>query len=145
MLRGDDDREESERVEAPADGVAADVAADGDANQDAGWDDLAEAPLEFDPDDPVCGRCEDDDVLVDADGGEYQIAQGASVPKAPSREIQARDNLTHLPYASWCPWCVMGRRNNSPHFRSKTGPDRRLPLLVVDYAFVRDKEDAALC
>ena len=109
------------------------------------WDDLAEAPLEFDPEDPVCGPCADDDVVVDSDGEEFQAARGASTPKAPSREAQARHNLTHLPYASWCPWCIMGRRANAPHFRSKDGSDRSLPLFVVDYAFVRDKDDAVLC
>ena len=83
------------------------------------WDDIAETPLEFDPEDPVCGPCADNDVVVDSDGEEFQAARGASTPKAPSREAQARHNLTHLPYASWCPWCIMGRRANAPHFKSK--------------------------
>ena len=90
-------------------------------DREKSWDDLAEAPLEFDPDDPVPAPCEDDDVFVASDGGEFQAARGASTPKAPSKEAQARHNLTHLPYASWCPWCIMGRRNNAPHFRSKNG------------------------
>ena len=72
------------------------------------------------------------------------MARATSLPKAPSKEIQARHNLTHLPYASWCPWCVMGRRTNSPHFRS-SGSDRSLPLFVADYAFVRDREDEVMC
>ena len=55
-----------------------------------------------------------------------------------------KHNLTHLPYASWCPWCVMGRKANAAHFRSN-GSDRSLPLLAVDYAFVRDKDDDVLC
>ena len=114
-------------------------------DREKSWDDLAEAPLEFDPDDPVPAPCEDDDVFVASDGGEFQAARGASTPKAPSKEAQARHNLTHLPYASWCPWCIMGRRNNAPHFRSKNGSDRSLPLFVVDYAFVRDKDDDVLC
>ena len=110
------------------------------------WDDLAEAPLEFDPWDPVCAPCDDQDiVVVGSDGGEFQASRGAATPKAPSREIQLRHNLTHLPYDSWCPWCVMGRKANAPHLRSKTGSDRSLPLLVADYAFVRDKDDAVLC
>ena len=39
----------------------------------------------------------------------------------------------------------MGRKANAPHFRSKGGSDRSLPLLVVDYAFVRDRDDEGLC
>ena len=69
-------------------------------DREKSWDDLAEAPLEFDPDDPVPAPCEDDDVFVASDGGEFQAARGASTPKAPSKEAQARHNLTHLPYAS---------------------------------------------
>ena len=115
------------------------------ADWDHGWDELAEAALAFDPDDPICGAVADDeDVIVASDGSEFQMARAASSPKAPSKEIQARHNLTHLPYASWCPWCVMGRRTNSPHFRS-SGSDRSLPLFVADYAFVRDREDEVMC
>ena len=139
MLRGDgvDD------ADADSSGAAGDVVAGG---RDQSWDDLAEAPLEFDPWDPVCSPCDDQDiVVVGSDGGEFQAARGAVTPKAPSREIQLRHNLTHLPYASWCPWCVMGRKANAPHLRSKTGSDRSLPLLVADYAFVKDKDDAVLC
>lgn len=131
------------------DGVDGVEAAAGDSEvggRDQSWDDLAEAPLEFDPNDPGCIPCsEQDDVIVNSDGEEFQAARGSVRPKAPSREAQLRHNLTHLPYASWCPWCIMGRKANAPHFRSKNGSDRSLPLLVADYAFVRDKDDAVLC
>ena len=125
------------------DGDGEDAVGEGEAREES-WDELAEAPLDFDPEDPQCGICRNDDDVVDVDEGEFQAAKGAASPKAPSRELQARHNLTHLSYASWCPWCVMGRRANSPHFRSKNGSDRRLPLLVVDYCFVRDKDDEVL-
>ena len=123
----------------------AELEVDDDGIPDESWDDLAEAPLEFDPADaPEDTQGERDDVFVSSDGEEYQAAQGASTPRAPPRDVQARHNLTHLPYASWCPWCVMGRRANSPHFRSRDGAARSLPLLVLDYAFVRDREDEEL-
>ena len=83
-------------------------------------------------------------VLSDSDGGEFQAARGVRAPKAPSREHQARHNLTHLPYASWCPWCAAGRGDNQPHYRARGGPSRSLPLLVLDCAFVRDREDEEL-
>ena len=35
----------------------------------------------------------------------------------------------------------MGRRNADPHFQSKESSDRSLPLLVLDYAFLRNKDD----
>ena len=39
----------------------------------------------------------------------------------------------------------MGRKANAPHFRSKDGSDRSLPLLVMGYCFVRDRDDTVLC
>ena len=81
---------------------------------------------------------------MQGDGGEYQMARGIPAPKAPSREAQMRHNLTHLPYASWCPWCVMGRKCNAPHLRTRAGEDRNLPLFVLDYCFVRDEHDEKL-
>ena len=140
MVAGDDDDGAGAD---PGDEVLGDVE-EGSHDVDESWDDLAEAPLEFDPEDAAAAAdTERDDVYVESDGGEFQAARGASVPKAPSREVQARHNLTHLPYAAWCPWCVMGRRSNAPHYRSD-GSDRSLPLLVADYAFVRDRDDEAL-
>ena len=68
---------------------------------DESWDDLAEAPLEFDPNDVAENtQAEREDVFVSSDGEEFQAAQGATTPRAPPRDIQARHNLTHLPYAS---------------------------------------------
>ena len=95
MMR--DDGDEGEDADADAGGDEVD-------GRDLSWDDLADAPLEVDPSDPICSPC-DDDAVVDSDGQEFQVARGVAAPKAPSKEVQARHNLTHLPYASWCPWC----------------------------------------
>ena len=50
-------------------------------------------------------------------------------PKTPSEAERRRHELTHLPYASWCPFCVAGKRANSHHRRSHE-KERTLPLLV---------------
>ena len=40
------------------------------------WDDITEAPFEVDPDDLVCGKCEEDEeVVVQADGESFQTAR----------------------------------------------------------------------
>ena len=61
-------------------------------------------------------------------------------PTAPSRAVRERHNLTHLPYADWCPFCVACRRPNTPH-RASHESEREVPLLVADYGFVRNPED----
>ena len=115
---------------------------DDDAEAD-GWEDLADAPIEVDPVDAAYGG-DDGEVVVEGDLGEYQQPRGLPQPVAPSREARRLHELTHLPYASWCWCCVSGRKNNSPHFRSQTGSDRDLPLLVLDYCFVRNEKDEEL-
>ena len=75
-------------------------------------------------------------------------ASGVLKPKAipsPSeptaREIETH-NLSHMPYRSWCPFCVAGRRNNSGHKAVKH--ERKIPLVVADYAAVRNRRDQDL-
>ena len=105
---------------------------------DAAWPDLKEAPIEAD-DEFICMPC--DDVVQDDEGVASQINRSLPEPKPPSRDEVRKHNLTHWPYRNWCPWCVMGRRNADPHFQSKESSDRSLPLLVLDYAFLRNKDD----
>ena len=90
---------------------------------------------------PICGEC---DVQQSDDGEGWQVPKGLPEPTAPSRDLQLRHQLTHWPYANWCPFCVMGRRNNSPHFQARNGDARSLPLLVLDYCFIRSEQDQDL-
>ena len=57
-------------------------------------------------------------------------------PKQPTAAERARHRITHLPYADWCPYCIAGKRPNSPHRRLKTSDE--MPLLSGDYGFFGD-------
>ena len=100
---------------------------------DDGCGELEQAPIAADAEDLKCIPC--DDVIQDDEGEASQIHRALPEPKPPSREAVRKHNLTHWPYRSWCPFCVMGRRNADPHFQAKCGDDGCLPLLVLDYAF----------
>ena len=63
------------------------------------------------------------------------------VPKKAKIEIH---NLTHLPYRSWCPHCVAARRPNSHHRKSSRSSRRTMPLVIADYAYIRDHLDVSL-
>ena len=85
-----------------------------DVNLDeGGWNNLEDAPIEAVHDE--AGRV-DPDVVETTDGDCVVIPRGVPEPKAPSPEAVARHNLTHLPYASWCPHCVAARRANNSRF-----------------------------
>ena len=77
------------------------------------------------------------------DGVEESIAQtpvGLSSPAKPSAIEVALHWLTHLPYRSWCRWCVSAKRRNAPHHSLPTH-SREIPLLVADYCYLRDARD----
>ena len=86
-----------------------------------------------------------DQDVIDADSGEVvQTVKAMPAPILPSQaEIEAH-NLTHWPYANWCPHCVMARRNNSAHPQAPKGTERSVPLLVLDYCFIRNACDQDL-
>ena len=54
-----------------------------------------------------------------------------------------RQFINHVPFASWCPFCVGFRKPNHHRRRCKTG-GREIPLLVAEYAFVRNTQDVVL-
>ena len=83
----------------------------------------------------------------DAEGAEGpEVAQrprGMRSPDLPSPEELALHWLTHLPYRSWCKWCVAAKRANSAHV-TLPGHSREVPLLVADYCYLRDSRDEYL-
>ena len=82
---------------------------------------------------------DDDNAAVD----EPVIAQapvGIPSPAQPTAIEIALHWLTHLPYRSWCRWCVSAKRRNAPHY-SLPRHSREIPLFVADYCFVRDSRD----
>ena len=67
---------------------------------------------------------------------EAKVAKVARDPSAPTRQEVEAHEATHLPYRSWCPICVAGRRDNAPH-KSLTDEERSVPEVVMDYCFIR--------
>ena len=59
-------------------------------------------------------------------------------PRPPSLAERLKHAITHLPYRDWCPYCVAGKRPNSPHRRVKLRSS--LPLLSADYGFFGDEK-----
>ena len=95
-------------------------------------------------DDVLCQPCGVQDPLhVRDDLGPDATAQSArEIPEVyiPTAAEVARHNLTHMPYRSWCRICVACCKPNTPH-RSLPPFSRRLPLVCLDYCFIRDSVD----
>ena len=58
-------------------------------------------------------------------------------PVRPSQEEVDRHNAVHVPFRSWCPYCVAGQAKSMPHF-AKDGACEPCDTNVVslDYAFI---------
>ena len=52
----------------------------------------------------------------------------------PSQEEVEKHNLTHLPFRNWCPRCIKGRGEESPH-RRVVGGQGELPEVSLDFCF----------
>ena len=85
-------------------------------------------------------RLDDVEEVADEEPIIAQAPVGIPSPETPSAEEVAQHWLTHLPYRSWCRWCVSAKRRNAPH-HSLPNHSREVPLLVADYCFVRDARD----
>ena len=56
---------------------------------------------------------------------------------------QLREHMiTHIPYHEGCPYCLAGRRPNTPHRRCSH--NRRVPLITADYGFLRSRDESVV-
>ena len=63
-------------------------------------------------------------------------------PCTPPQDEVDKHMLTHLPYRSWCPYCVKGKSHGKHHSRKNTG-DKHIPTIVVDYMYMHESQDAS--
>ena len=77
---------------------------------------------------------------VEEIGEEARRATPLYVPRGPSDAKRRAHEIHHMPYRSWCEYCVRGRGKESPHLsRYEQGND--IPVVQVDYAFLHDTGD----
>ena len=81
-----------------------------------------------------------DEVVVAEDDEVVQVLQAHSEPRPASARERARHNLIYFPCKRWCRHCVAGRLNNAAHRRSTAEP-RSIPVIHLDYCFLRDARD----
>ena len=81
---------------------------------------------------------------LEAEPEEARVPRAARDPGEPSDEERQRHECTHLPYRSWCRYCVHGRMQNPPH-QSHVGGAHDVPEVALDYCFLnKDTGDRSL-
>ena len=66
---------------------------------------------------------------------EEEDAQFLKCPGEPSPQELEQHRASHLPYRSWCRWCVMGRARGLKHTVKPVGS---VPVIGLDYFFMTD-------
>ncbi len=62
----------------------------------------------------------------------------------PTEEAQMKHVAScHVPYASWCKYCVVGRAKDDPHKR-QVPRTSTLPVIEMDYVFLTEKDQGTL-
>ena len=83
-------------------------------------------------------------VLLDTeqgnDGEEISIQEGedaevepvkvATDPGRPTESQIEEHRMTHIPFRSWCRWCVLGRGRGLQH---RARPGSLIPIVGIDY------------
>ena len=86
--------------------------------QEGAWEALEGEPLCGDQMGQVYGGDEVDEDETSA----QQIPLCMPCPMTPTANEIATHNLSRMPYRTWCPWCVAGRRPNSQHRSMANAP-----------------------
>ena len=95
-------------------------------------EDLA-GPVEFHPEDE-----EDHEMDQDPAG---RVLKPLPSPNMPTAAELEEHNLTHCPSRTWCPHCMRGRGVSRAHRKLMAASERRVPQVVIDYAFMGQEGD----
>ena len=69
---------------------------------------------------------------MDGNGEEAEPAKHVADPGAPTNKQVEEHRETHIPFRSWCKWCVLGRGRGVQHRKAGTST---VPVIGADYFF----------
>ncbi len=76
---------------------------------------------------------EDSEVRINESSDEVEPLKHAADPGDPTVKQVGQHRITHIPYRSWCKWCVLGRGRGFQH-RKSVGSS--IPIIGIDYFFL---------
>jgi len=78
------------------------------------------------------------DMLAEEDASHLRLR----APVKPTPEMVEIHNQSHLPFRSWCKYCVRARGRSMKHTRV-SHDDEQIPTISIDYGFLGDKDSPA--
>ena len=80
---------------------------------------------------------EEEDLAEPVEGVEESPVRAKKAPKEPTELERLRHEATHLPYRSWCEYCIKGRGRFRPHLRKgEADEEGAVPNISFYYFFV---------
>ena len=80
---------------------------------------------------------------VSPESGEGVKIKGKTIVVGPSKAEYDEHMRTHLPFRSWCEFCVKGKAKADPHKRGIAEKskiqERGIPTIGIDYTFPRSE------
>ncbi len=78
-----------------------------------------------------------ENVHAEEDPEDVEPLRHAPTPQLPPDSVQKEHNTTHIPYRSWCRWCVEGRGLGEQRGAHK-GRRHGIAIVGVDYWFITE-------
>ena len=73
------------------------------------------------------------------EGGEAEVPRCVRDPGEPTAKERQEHDKSHLPYRSWCKFCVMGRGRDLPH-KARERRDDGVPIIAMDFFFLGEPD-----
>ena len=94
---------------------------------------------------PKDDRSDDEEKTVGIQDVEEAKEEGSKaevvrIPEEPTKQEWEEHMTTHVPYRSWCPYCVRGRGRSDQHRKGTKEPEKRLLTISMDYAYLNTEE-----
>ena len=62
-------------------------------------------------------------------------------PEEPTQKEFEDHMISHMPFRAWCPHCVKGRAKSEPHPVKKEKAEEVIPVISMDYMWMKSAED----
>ncbi len=76
---------------------------------------------------------EEGEVNIEEDSDDVEPLRSAPSPKLPSADEVECHRCTHIPFRSWCKWCILGRGRGAQH---RGAQESTIACVGVDYFFI---------
>ena len=72
---------------------------------------------------------------------EARVPKAKRVQNMSSQQEVDEHVLTHIPFISWCEFCVAGKDKSNPHGKQHDKEEQQVPLVSIDYMCMEESSN----